>query len=200
MIKRQTLVVFGRAPVIGECKTRLISLLGPDGAYAAHVELMTGTLQRLAEVTAGRVLCCSEDSPTAARWAYELGYDFALQRGTDLGGRMADALSQAFVGGSQKVCLVGCDCPPIDRDYVWAAFRALDDADVVFGPAEDGGYGLVAMRELHQSLFENINWGSDDVLQRSVNIAQELGLKVSLLPIIWDVDTPEDWRRFEALR
>jgi glycosyltransferase A (GT-A) superfamily protein (DUF2064 family) len=100
--------------------------------------------------------------------------------------------------GAAKVCLVGTDCPPIDATYVDAAFDALSGRDLVLGPAEDGGYGLIAMRSIAPSLFKGISWGGPDVLAETLDAARGSDLDVALLGMIWDVDTPEDWHRYRA--
>ena len=89
------------------------------------------------------------------------------------------------------------DCPDIDAAYVEAAIEALTESDVVFGPAEDGGYGLVGMKQPIAEIFAESQWGDPGVLERALERAERAGLAVALLPEIYDVDEVADWRRYQ---
>lgn len=132
--------------------------------------------------------------PWAQRWRLPL----ALQVGADLGARMAHAIA-ASQADADRVLVVGTDCPLLDAQYVAAALTALDDNEVVLGPAEDGGYVLIGMRQLHPQLFTNVTWGTAAVCAQTLAAAQRLDLQVAQLPTLWDVDTLEDWQRYQAL-
>ena len=69
----------------------------------------------------------------------------------------------------------------------------------MLGPAEDGGYVLIGCKQVHAQLFTNIPWGSDTVLARTLEQAEQLELSVTLLATLWDVDRPEDWARFQRM-
>lgn len=190
------LAVFCKAPVEGQCKTRLIADLGAEGALQVHIRLARETLARLGSVAEQRVLWCSAESPLARTWAMEFGYEFEVQRGANLGQRMHHALAAMLAAGCSAVCLVGSDCPPIGSDYLHSAFVALDGADAIFGPAEDGGYGLVGLSEARCELFDDMRWGENSVMASTRVRATEHNLKIYELPKIWDVDTLEDWQRY----
>ncbi|MFT7651383.1 MAG: rSAM/selenodomain-associated transferase 1 [Candidatus Azotimanducaceae bacterium] len=200
------LAVFCRAPIQGKCKTRLFSTLGEAGALKAHVELTRGALARMREFNGVKVLWSSEDHDLARDWAQEFGFDYAVQEGADIGERMANALQAMLTSECSSACLVGSDCPPIDATYAHEALKLLHYCDLVFGPAEDGGYGLIGMeaqlaRRADSSLsnlFKNISWGTSKVMAQSHSRANEQNLSVGLLTEIWDVDTPSDWQRYLA--
>ena len=200
------LAFFCRAPIQGKCKTRLISTLGESGALSAHVELTRDALTRLRGFTGLKMLWCSQDHDLARDWAEEFGFAYAVQQGADIGQRMAHALQVMLTGRCSRVCLVGSDCPPIDAAYVYEGFDLMQNHDLVFGPAEDGGYGLVGMQVQEASranypraeLFEDISWGTSQVMTQSHARANKLGLSVGLLAEIWDVDTALDWQRYLA--
>jgi rSAM/selenodomain-associated transferase 1 len=120
------------------------------------------------------------------------------QCGADLGARMHDALAQALRAGQTPV-LIGSDCPVLSADDLAQAFIALQTADVVFAPAQDGGYALVGLRREAPELFAQVDWGTEQVMSQTLAHAQALGLKVRLLRTVWDVDTPADLRRWRAL-
>jgi glycosyltransferase A (GT-A) superfamily protein (DUF2064 family) len=116
---------------------------------------------------------------------------------------MYHSLAQMLLANVSVAVLVGTDCPDIDRRYVQQAFRALQRNDVVFGPAEDGGYGLVGICQsampVAVTLFQDISWGSSTVLAQSLERAAEAQLSVVQLPVIWDVDEVADWRRYQRM-
>jgi glycosyltransferase A (GT-A) superfamily protein (DUF2064 family) len=84
-------------------------------------------------------------------------------------------------------------------EYIRQACAALRASDLVLGPAEDGGYVLIGCKQVHAELFTNIPWGSDRVLARTLEQAEQLELSVTLLATLWDVDRPEDWARFQRM-
>lgn len=190
-----------RAPILHQCKTRLVPALGSAGALQAHIELVCGTLSRLCQVGDVEVsLWVSEVDESTQAWAAEYGLPCYRQQGQDLGERMHNALSHLLSEGASAACLVGTDCPDIDARYVCSAFAALQQAPVVLGPAEDGGYGLVGLRQPCLGLFQDIQWSSERVCEQTLRRANEQGLEVAQLARIWDVDRPTDWRRYQRWR
>ena len=111
---------------------------------------------------------------------------------------MAHALQDAL-GRVPLAIIVGTDCPTLNADYVVQAACALRQHDVVLGPAEDGGYGLVGLRRPVPQLFEHMPWGSSSVAARTLARADQLGLTVQMLDPLWDVDTAADLQRFRDL-
>ena len=103
------------------------------------------------------------------------------------------------LGRSERVVLVGSDCPPIDSGYVAQALALLKDHDVVLGPAEDGGYGLIGARRLLPEIFTDIIWSSDHVLSDTCSRLNEGLVNYAMLPLIWDVDRPTDIDRYYEL-
>ncbi len=199
------LCIFTRVPVLGRVKQRLAADLGAEGGLRAHTMLVEDALARLAAVP-GVVSELWIDAPpesVARRWSREWSVQLRVQQGHDLGGRMAHAL-EASLGQSPFALVVGTDCPAIDAGYVTAAVNGLGDHDVVLGPAEDGGYGLVGARAAVRAglpvLFEGVAWGTSGVLEATLERAAAADLDVLLLPAVWDVDTLQDWHRYLAAR
>lgn len=112
----------------------------------------------------------------------------------DLGDRMAHAFSESFRRGARRAVIVGSNVPSLSGDVVRAAFRALDDHDLVLGPARDGGHYLVGLARLHAALFHEIPWSAASVLTMTLERARTLGLDVRLLDPLRDIDTLEDVR------
>jgi len=118
-----------------------------------------------------------------------------LQRGGDLGERMYHALAQGLSRGS-AVVLVGSDCPGLCEQYLAEAFSALEDADVVLGPAQDGGFVLIGCRQVRDGMLNGISWGRGEVLKQTLRQLATRGLSVALLTELYDVDTPADLQRW----
>ena len=92
--------------------------------------------------------------------------------------------------------LIGTDCPTIDVGYVKQAFLTLSHQEVVLGPAEDGGYVLIGMKQVEERFFTQIDWGTSKVCEQTCRRFVELGLDFGLLPLAWDVDNQEDYLRY----
>jgi len=193
------ILVFCKAPVAGAVKTRLIPEIGSGPAAALHAELATRIIRVCQESGLAEVaLWCDPDCDHAffKRVAQQ---DTALhkQQGADLGERMAFAFRQCLGDEDvQRAILVGTDCPGIDATYIEDALARLADHDAVIGPALDGGYGLIGLREANDELFRGPAWGSDTVCATTCRLFNECGMHWALLPMLWDVDRPEDVERY----
>lgn len=198
------LIVFTRYPEAGTTKTRLIPALGAEGA---------ATLQRqMTEYTLSQVNALQRDRPMEidirfaggdrARMQSWLGGGYTYQpQGTgDLGTRMAQALSDGFAAGSDRLLVIGTDCPGLDALTLNQAFEQLNTADLVVGPATDGGYYLIGLRRPVPELFVGIDWSTERVLSQTLAIAQSLHLSVALLTSLGDVDRPDDLPLWEAVQ
>ncbi len=196
------ILVFAKAPRAGTVKTRLIPALGPEGAAAVHRLLTTHTVATLSRSRLAPLTLCvtpDVDDDFLRALARRAGMALEAQEEGDLGWRMAAALRRAQADGA-RVLLVGTDCPNLDEAYLDAALEALESgADVVLGPAEDGGYVLVGLsRPVDERLFQHIDWGTDQVLEQTRARIQALGWSWRELPPRWDVDRPEDLARLWA--
>ena len=119
----------------------------------------------------------------------------------DLGARMDAAIAHSLsLDGVENVVLIGTDCPALSEEYLLEALSVLESGvDVVFGPAEDGGYVLVGMRRAVPAVFEAIPWGTDQVMQCTLEALELSDLSFKLLDKLWDVDRPEDLARLRQL-
>jgi rSAM/selenodomain-associated transferase 1 len=191
------LCIFARVPRRGQVKSRLAARLGEQGAYDAHCELVEHTLGRLAQIS-GIPAALWLDGAAEARagaWSEKWRVPLRQQVGPELGARMEHALFDCLEDRSSGL-VVGTDCPPIDAAYVRRAAAALERHDLVFGPAADGGFGLVGVSRVIPGLFADIEWGRASVLAATLANATRQRLRICLLPQIWDVDTPADWDRW----
>lgn len=193
-------LIFAKAPEPGRVKTRLHPALGPRVAADLQARLLSDTVDRLANPGLAPVeLWCSPgpDRDPFPELAHRYGLGLHRQRGEDLGARMLYAAADALSRGN-AVILVGTDCPLLDGTYLRRALAALDDRGAVLGPAEDGGYVLLGLRRAVPALFSNFPWGTDRVAAITRDRMEALGWDWEELPILWDLDRPEDLRRYES--
>jgi rSAM/selenodomain-associated transferase 2/rSAM/selenodomain-associated transferase 1 len=197
-------IIFTRYPEAGKTKTRLIAELGAEGAaelQRAMAEHAIGAVRELAKIRPISIeVRYQGGSPSLMRrW---LGTDvlYREQNGNDLGDRMLGAFDEAFRDGAGHVLVMGTDCPGITAQILEKGFQKLERNDLVLGPAADGGYYLIGLNRVYPELFSTIPWGTENVLDLSLEIARLEGLKTSLLDRLHDVDRPEDldiWRNIE---
>jgi uncharacterized protein len=192
---------FARAPVEGRVKTRFIPEVGVKGALALHQQLIELTWQRISGHEQWVVeLWMSE--PGQEQWFARLcpPDQMFVQQGEDLGERMHHALNDALQR-SPYVLVVGADCVSLDNNYLLDAIQCLKSgASIVLGPAEDGGYVLLGVsHQAPASIFTDITWGSERVLEQTCARLQALGLNWQALAPRWDVDVPADLPRLTAL-
>ena len=192
---------FAKAPVAGRVKTRFISELGSEGALALHKKLIRLTWQRISESARWPIELWMSESGEE-RWFSRLcaPNQMFVQQGDDLGERMSFALNQALQR-APNVLVVGADCVSLDTDYLLDAIMRLKaGANVVLGPAEDGGYVLLGVsHHVPQQVFLNIDWGSERVLQQTRARLIASGIDWQELPLRWDVDVPADMPRLKDL-
>ena len=195
------ILIFAKAPEPGRVKTRLIPALGQQAAADLQARLLADTVDRLAATGLASVeLWCSPDPDCDPfpELADRYGLRLYQQRGEGLGARMLYAAADALGRGS-AVVLVGTDCPLLDGTYLRRALAALDDRDAVLGPAEDRGYVLLGLRQAVPVLFANLPWGTDQVAAITRDRMAALGWGWEELPVLWDLDRPEDLGRYESL-
>lgn len=188
----RTLIVMVKEPRPGRVKTRLARDIGTVTAAWWFRRQCTRLLRRLRDPRWQIVLAVSPDREglTSRIWPADLP---RLPQGSgDLGTRMARAMRSAPPG---PVCVIGADIPGITRPAIWRAFRALGASDVVFGPAEDGGYWLVGLHNAAQvphGLFGDVRWSTEHALADTIGSVP--GARIALVDQLRDVDTVEDLR------
>jgi len=193
---KQTLIIFTRYPEAGKTKTRLISVLGENGAAELQQKLTEHTLNQVSELEPIRSLNVRIyfSGGNAILMRHWLGnqYSYYPQVSGDLGKRLIAAVEESFTQGIEKAVIIGCDCPDLTSQLMNQAFEKLSDSDLVLGKAVDGGYYLIGLNQCLPELFQGIDWGTNVVLEQTVAIANRLGLTISYLPLLNDIDTPQD--------
>jgi len=188
-------LVFAKAPDPGAVKTRLVPALGEGGAAVLAARFARRTLETVTRAAVGPVvLVCAPDTahPFFAVCRRRHAVALAPQGDGDLGARMHRAFA-ATLAASAAAILVGTDTPDLHADDLAEAAHALrDGADVVLGPAEDGGYWLIGLRSPLPALFEAMPWSTDDVLRVTRARIGTLGLRLHELALRADIDRPDD--------
>ena len=199
--RRERLIVFTRYPEPGKTKTRLIPALGVLGAAELQVRLIRSTLAKARQFAGGRgtdleVCYCGGGREMMRRWLGS-GVRLEAQVAGDLGRRMGRAIERAIEDGCQGVVLIGTDVPDFGDEHLRQGFEALENHDMVLGPVRDGGYWLIGMRRA-ADVFSGMNWGRPDVLKRTVERAEGLGLSCAQLETLADVDRPDDLKLLDG--
>ena len=194
---RNHLLIFARQPELGRVKTRLARGIGAAAALAVYEELLAHTRAVAAAVPATTTVWLAEAPRPHLPDAWP-DFPQRAQPPGDLGQRMQHAFAAAFAGGAARVVIVGTDCPSLTAGHLTAAFAHLAAAtDLVLGPATDGGYYLLGMKQLQPALFQHKAWSTATVLPDTLADAARLNLTVQLLSPLRDVDTVDDlvaWR------
>ena len=192
-------IQFAREPVPGLVKTRMLPELSPEQACELHRELVYWTSQVLTGAHLGRVELSVAGNVSSPLFQQCEGLGVKAvnrQVGKDLGERMYNALAEGLERFS-KVILVGSDSPQIDTHYLQSAITKLDDADVVLGPAKDGGYVLIGVSDIDKRWFEGVEWGSANVFAETLARFVLTSAQWQPLDVLQDIDRPEDlpvWR------
>lgn len=195
------ILIYAKAPMEGAVNTRLIPDIGVQAATALQDELISHRLAMLGDSDlCDVILMCAPDT-THRRFqtsAQQYAITLQAQRGEDLGERMHNGIREALQ--RYRYCvIIGTDAPALDRQMISRAICELHEGKhVVLVPAEDGGYVLVGVDRVIDELFDEIAWGTPEVLEQSVARLEASGLNYSLLDTIWDIDRIEDYRRYIA--
>ncbi len=202
MPRSPTLILLLKAPVEGSVKTRLAATLGAAKAVVIYRCLVVRQVRAIPEGWTATVHYDPPDNGVGMEaWLGPLRAElrFAPQCDGDLGRRLAHAFAGEFARGAESVIAIGGDCPGLDAEMLRAAGSALGKADVVIGPAADGGYYLVGLRRrVAPRLFEDVDWSTPRVLEQTRARIREAGLTHAELPVLEDVDDAASWERCPA--
>ncbi len=192
------ILIFAKAPIPGLAKTRLIPALGAEGAAQLYANMLQTKVQEIGASSLCPLQCwCTPDCTHEIfqQFATQSNLSLHLQRGDDLGQRMAFAAEQALQE-AEYVVLIGGDAPSLTVAHLQQAISWLESgADAVLGPAEDGGYVLLALHYMQPELFTAMPWGADQVLSITRQRLKQFERHWRELPMLWDVDRPEDLAR-----
>lgn len=193
--------ILARAPVPGSCKTRLMPVLGAEGAARLQRHLIRQTLSMACAARADSVVLFTEGDPGDGLWndlRRQHPIDVQPQRGADLGMRMADAM-RVLLETHRRAVLIGTDCLTLSPLDLRTAAAVLTQTCMVFAPADDGGYVLVGANAFPDCVFRGIAWSESGVMsdtrRRLRDAGWALGREWTELDTHWDIDRPADLRR-----
>ncbi len=191
---KRALAMFAKAPLPGLVKTRLTPALSPEQGADLYRCMLLDTIERTRALPMDLFVCHDGDELFFRNAIPDL--PLLPQQGACLGTRLENAFAELYRQGYRARAVIGTDAPDLPLAYVEEAFRLLEEgSDAVFGPAEDGGYYLVALGCEHGELFRDIPWSGPRVLEKSLERAAKAGLCASLLPPWYDVDSIQDLSR-----
>jgi uncharacterized protein len=191
---KPALAIFAKTPRPGQVKTRLTPPLSPQQGADLYRCMLLDTATRVA--TLGIDTFIFYDGDKSFFTEQLAGFQLLPQQGDDLGTRLERAFTVLESLGYRARAVIGSDAPDLPLGYILESFRLMENgSDAVFGPAEDGGYYLVALRGSYGSLFKDVPWSGPDVLGTSLLRASDSGLTAALLPAWYDVDGYDDLLR-----
>ncbi len=198
---KSCLMLFTRYPEAGNTKTRLIPHLGAVKAAELQRWMTASMARKMAALSPNIDRQIHFSGGGLAQMQTWLGQQFTYlpQFAGGLGHRLHQAFMGNFRSGRSAVVAIGADCPELSTRHLEQAFKQLQTHDVVIGPAADGGYYLIGLSHPQAKLFENIPWGTGEVLERTVAIATRLNLSIAFLEKLRDIDRPEDLELLEQM-
>jgi uncharacterized protein len=185
------LIIFVRNPDKGKVKSRLAKDIGDDQSLAVYKYLLQYTSDIAIGCNCSRFVFYSSYVHMNDVFDDDVFTKF-VQEGEDLGERMMNAFKKVFDLGCKKVCIIGSDCYALQTEIIHEAFENLETTDIVIGPASDGGYYLLGMKQLHIELFAEKEWGTSSVLDDTAETILKLKITSSELSVLNDIDTVED--------
>ena len=190
--------IFLKYPEPGMVKTRLARDVGNEKAAEISRQVAEQIMKNTLSVDQNYERIVFYDPPERLRdFEQWLGHEqFIPQQGKDVGERMDLAIRALLDRGAEKAVLTGTDIPGLNSDVIARAFAVLDDAEVVIGPAKDGGYYLIGMKEPHLELFQGIPWSTPRVYKDTASILEQLHLCYRCVEMLSDLDTTDDYSRF----
>ena len=194
---KNLLLVFTRNPELGKVKTRLAKTVGNATALKIYTFLLKRTRDIAIKVSADKAVYYSVKVRENDIWDASI-FQKHQQVGEDLGIRMLHAFKNGFKAGYEKVIIIGSDLYDLTSETIENAIIALENNEVVIGPAEDGGYYLLGMNSLEEKIFKNKDWGTETVRKDTLKDLKDK--KVFLLGELNDVDIFEDIEHHPAFQ
>lgn len=190
----RAIITFVRKPELGKVKTRIAAAVGDYEALRIYRELLRHTRRILDQVEATRYIYYTQIPPDADRWS-SAKYNSRTQVEGDLGSKLQAAFAECL-DIHDEVLVIGSDCATLTPQQIEDAFNALSISDVAIGPTLDGGYYLLGLKRSTPSLFENIHWSTDTVLEETIAKVTALNQTYTLLERLSDIDYIEDWQQY----
>lgn len=194
-MSKNLLIIFVKNIKLGKVKTRLAKTVGNDDALTIYKALVKVTEKATSIINIDKRIYYS-DAIVNDKWPND---SKTVQKGSDLGEKMSNAFLDGFKDGYENIILIGSDLPDISANIINKGFDALSKSDVVFGPAEDGGYYLVGFSQFQNCVFKNKAWSTSNLLEETLKELNEQKIKVSLIETLNDIDTFEDLQSYPKL-
>ena len=185
-----------RPPELGKVKTRLAAAIGDEKTLRIYTVLLE-KVKSLATQIGIETTFFWTHFPFPGDFA---AFDNRVQSTGDLGEKMQSAFNTTSLSSTDAMVMIGTDCYDLDRETVTTAFDALNLVDVVIGPAMDGGYYLIGMKQVHERLFQSMPWSTAQLLETTILRLREMHLSFILLPSLRDIDEVTDAMATEDLR
>lgn len=193
---KNLLMIFTRNPELGKVKTRLAKTIGDQKALEVYKFLLNKTKEVTQDLVTDKAVFYSVKVRENDIWDAAI-YQKYPQSGSDLGARMQLAFQQAFDQGYEKVAIIGSDLFDLSQQHIETAFEQLNSNNVVIGPAEDGGYYLLALKKVYPAIFQNKEWGTSSV--RKDTLADLKNETIFLLEQLNDIDVYDDLKKHDQL-
>jgi rSAM/selenodomain-associated transferase 1 len=195
---KKALIIFVKNLRPGNVKTRIAAVVGDLAAMTIYQRLLEQTMLISRGVAADKFVYYADTIEESDLFVTE-HFQKRIQARGDLGSKMKTAFAEIFSAGYEKVCIIGSDCIALTSTIIANAFDSLDQHEVVLGPAVDGGYYLIGMKDSVKPLFHDIEWSTVAVFDQTMEHIVEEELSYYLLPVLPDVDTvndlPEHWKQ-----
>jgi rSAM/selenodomain-associated transferase 1 len=188
-MKTNALIIFTRNPELGKVKTRLAKTIGNEKALQVYRDLLSHTMFETEKLACDKFVFYDNAIEPNDIWSLDV-YEKREQFGMDLGAKMKNAFQELFHIGYTNCLIIGSDLFDLQSKHITTAFEKLKMHDAVLGPAEDGGYYLLGFKELIPAVFKNKNWGTDSVLEATLQDLKTVS--VGFLEVLNDIDTFED--------
>lgn len=193
------LIVFAKAPIAGQVKTRLAPEVTPEQAARLYRAFLLDALEQYSELDIAVRLYVAPPIDAFPTDLVPEGVSLHEQHGDGLGARMQHAFIDTFGAGYGRAVIIGTDHPTLPTDFVAFAFEALEEPlSISIGPSEDGGYYLVGMNDFFPSLFANMSYSHPDVFADTMDRINDTNANLTILPTWYDVDTVDSLRRLTA--
>jgi len=194
----KTVIIMTKVPIAGTVKTRLQPYLSAEQCAALAECFLRDTVKKVNSLKNKLIVAYSPiENRDILLEILPREKIFIEQKGATLGERMFHAFEFAFKRNSDSVVMIGTDSPTFPAEFISQAFNNLSETDAVLGATIDGGFYLIGLRSLKKELFENVEWSSPQTFEQTARNIKNANLNLSLLPVWYDVDTPEDLKRLK---
>lgn len=191
---KSILIIFVKNLKAGQVKTRIAKTLGDEKALNIYKDMLLKIKEVIQFLPFDKAIFYSDEIEKDDIWENET-YLKHVQEGDDIGARMHNAIEKMYNEGYDKITLIGSDCYQLTSSIVMDSFRFLNDHGVVIGPAQDGGYYLIAMTGIYNGLFENKDWGTEKVLQQTKEDLEKYQISHTFVTELNDLDDEEDLKQ-----